>query len=79
MIGIVGQQMIIIRTAMLEIEGVKAAFQTANPDVTGTPLEGQVATVNQAIVDLKAEVDAAIWTQIIAAIEPTHRNAALEV
>jgi len=79
MVNIVGQQMLLIRAAMARIEAVKAAFTTANPDVTGTPLDGNVATVNSAIVALKAEVDGAVWTQMIAAIVPTHRNTALEV
>ena len=79
MVNIVGQQMIIIRVAMARIEAVKAAFTTANPDVTGTPLEGNIAAVNSAITALKAEVDAALWTQLIAAIVPSHRNKALEV
>ena len=79
MVNIVGQQMVIIRASMTRIEAVKAAFATANPDVTGTPLEGKVAIVNSAITGLKAEVDGAVWTQMIAGIVPTHRNAALEV
>ena len=79
MIGICANQIEIIRPAMLRIEEVKAAFLLADPDVTGTPLEGNVATVNQAIEALKAEVDKAIWTQLIAARVPSHRNEALEV
>ncbi len=79
MVNICGQQVVIIRTAMARIEAVKVAYQTASPDPTGTPLEGKVAQVNQAITDLKAQVDNAVWTQMIAAIVPTHRNKALEV
>ncbi len=79
MVGICANQIEIIRAAMIHIEAVKAAFQLANPDVTGTPLEGAVAMVNQAIVDLKTETDKEIWTQLIVARVPSHRNAALEV
>ena len=79
MVNIVGQQMIVIRAAVARIEAVKAAYQTASPDPTGTPLEGQVPTVKQAITDLAAEVGKAVWTQMIAAIVPSHRNKALEV
>ncbi len=79
MVNICGQQMVIIRAAMARIEAVKAAYQTASPDPTGTPLEGKVATVNQAITDLATEAGKAVWTQMIAAIVPTHRNKALEV
>ncbi len=79
MVNICGQEAIKMRVSMDRIMAVRTAFTTANPDVTGTPLEGKVATVDQAITDLKMQVDGAVWTQMIAAIVPTHRNKALEV
>lgn len=79
MVNICAQQMEAIRAAVARIVQVRDVFTTVNPDVTGTALEGNVATVNQAINDLKAETDKAVWTQLIAAIVPSHRNKALEV
>lgn len=82
MINICGQQIQIIRSAIATMLAVRAAFQTINPDTTGTPLEGNVAFVNQAIVDLDDSVNAGtnntVWNQMEAAIVPSHRNAALE-
>lgn len=78
MVNIAGQQMEIIRAAVTTIETVKTAFQTHNPDVTGTPLEGNVAALNAALVALRTEVDKVVWSGLIAAIVPSHRNKALD-
>lgn len=78
MINVAGQQLEIIRAAVVTLEAVKTAFTVHNPAVTGTPLEGQVAALNAALVALRTEVDKAIWTGLIAAIVPSHRNRALE-
>ena len=78
MINICAEQMLIIRAAMETMVTVRTAFQTHDPDVTGTPLEGKVATVNAALTSLNAETDAVVWTQLIAAYRPSHRGKALE-
>ena len=78
MINITAQQMIIIRAAVAKMDAVKAAFTTHNPDVTGTPLAGQVGTVNTALTALRAESDKVVWTNLIAAIVPSHRNKGLD-
>lgn len=77
MINIVAEQITIIRNAMSTIQDVKSKFQTANPDVTGTPLDGKVSSVNTAISDLQTETDKSIWTEIIDAYISTHRGQAL--
>ena len=78
MVNIVGQQAIIIRAAVAKIEAVRTKFQTINPDVTGTPLEGTVALVNGKIDDLVSAASGAVIDGIIAAIVPSHRNGGLD-
>ena len=78
MVNICGQQMIEIRAAVQVMTDIKAKFQVANPNVTGTPLAGNVAALNAAYTALKTEVDKAIWTNLIAAIVPTHAGKALD-
>ena len=57
---------------------MKAAFTAHDPDVTGTPLEGNVAALNSALTALRSEVGGAVWSGLIVAIVPSHRNKALE-
>ena len=79
MINICADQAQIVRAAIARMLAVRVAFATHNPDVTGTPLEGNVATVNQAITDLNAEANKSIWDAMIAAKVPSHRGKAMEV
>ena len=78
MVNVAGQQLEIIRGAVTTIETVKTTFQTVNPSVIGTPLEGNVTALNAALLALRTEVDKAVWAGLIAAIVPSHRNKALE-
>lgn len=78
MINITGQQMQAMQVALTNILAVKAAFQTHNPDVTGTPLEGNVAAVNNWITSAESLLGSAVVSQMIAAIVPSHRNKALD-
>ena len=82
MINIMGQQAQIVRAAIETMKEVRATFTTINPDTTGTPLHGNVAYVNDALNALDTAVNSGVngtvWTQMVAAIVETHRNAALE-
>ena len=78
MVNVAGQQMEIIRNAVAVIDTVKTAFQAINPDVTGTPLDGNVSALNTAFTLLKAESDKTLWTGLMGAIVESHRNKALE-
>ena len=78
MINIAGQQMQIILDAVTTIETMKTAFTTINPDVTGTPMEGNKTALNNALTSLRTEVDGAVWAGLIGAIVPSHRNKALD-
>lgn len=78
MINKMGQNAQIIRDAIADMKAVRTAFQTHNPDVTGTPLDGNVTAVNNALNVLDTEINKAVWTGMIAAIVPSHRNKALD-
>ncbi len=73
----VADSLILVRQAITDIETVKVLFTTANPDITGTPLEGNVASLNDALGLLKTEIDKGIWTALINARVPSHRGEAL--
>jgi len=77
MLNIVGQQAQIIRDAVQTMKDIRTTFNTVNPDTTGTPLEGNAAIVSNAIDDLDTEASKVVWTQMIAAIVPSHKNNAL--
>lgn len=77
LINVCGQQMVTIRAALQTMQDMKATFQAVNPDVTGTPLEGNLTTLNNALTALQGEVDKAVWTALMNANVPTHKNKAL--
>lgn len=70
-------ELILMRAAMARLQATRALFVTANPSVTGTPLEGNVTALGNAITALQAELDKAIWTGLINARVPSHRGEAL--
>ena len=76
-INVLGQQMEIMRGALAEIEAVKVLFTASSASETGTPLQGKLAQVTGAIPSLAAQVNKDIWTDMINAIVPSHRNKAL--
>lgn len=77
MINVVGQQAEIIRVAVQAMKDIRTAFNTVNPDTTGTPLAGNEVAVSNAINALDTEISSAVWTQMIDAIVSSHRNNAL--
>ena len=78
MINVLAASVEEVRDAVARMKAVRVKFQTHNPSVVGTPLEGNVAAVNSALNALDAEVSKALWTQLIAAKVPSHRNRALD-
>lgn len=80
MVNIGGQQINIIRDALDTIKTMRAAFTTASPDVTGTPLEGNVAALNMSINNLDTEINTtsgSTWDILVNNIVPSHRGEAL--
>lgn len=81
MVNIAAEQGEIIRAAIQTLLDTKAIFVTIDPDVTGTPLEGQTGNLNNIINNIDTLVnvtDKAIWDELIAAKVPSHRGKALE-
>ncbi len=78
MINIVGQEMVAVRESMSRMEAVRTRYNAHSPSTVGTPLDGNLTAVNNAMDALKAEVDKAVWTQMIAAIVSSHKNKALD-
>ena len=76
-INVCGEQMQIIRDALAVIQAMNTLFQSANPNVSGTPLQGNVAALGSALASLQAEADSPIWTGLINAVVRSHRNQAL--
>ena len=66
-----------MREDMVKIKAVRDLYIAANVDPTGTPLEGKVAILNNAIASLDAELSLPVFDQLIAAIVPTHNGRAL--
>lgn len=66
-----------MRDAMQNIKDIRSLYNTANPDVTGTPLEGNLATINNAINSLDTELQGVVWNAVINAKVPSHRGETL--
>lgn len=77
-INTVGQQVQFMRDGMDRINEMKVKWAAHNPDVTGTPLDGNVAALNTAVTTLETALNSAVFTGLIAAISPTHENKALD-
>jgi len=73
----VGQAIEKCRAEVAKMEAIKALYVAASPDPIGTPLEGNVTAMSNAITSLRTEVDKPIWDALIAAILPSHRGEAL--
>lgn len=78
MVNIMGKQAQIIRDAVDKMYAVQDAYVAASPDITGTPLDGvNLANIVNSMNAIDAEIGKAIWSGMIAAIVPTHRDKAL--
>lgn len=80
MINITVLQIQAVRNAITAMKTVRTTFQTINPSVIGTPLEGHTAEISAALNRLDTLVnttDVATWDLIVAAYVPTHTGNAL--
>lgn len=66
-----------ILVKMEDVVAIKDAFIAADPDVTGTPLAGNKALVNQLLLDIQALTESAVAVGVKAAVVPSHRGEAL--
>jgi uncharacterized protein HemX len=81
LINAAGYEALAIRAAITRLKAVRALYNTAAPDATGTPLEGNLAAVSNAIdsIDvLMNTTDSVVWDGMVAAIVPSHRGEALD-
>lgn len=78
MINAVGYDVIAMRQLMQHILAIRTAFQTHNPSVTGTPLEGNVTALNNLINSLNTELSKTGWNVVINSIVPSHEGKALD-
>jgi hypothetical protein len=76
-IAVIAREALKIRASVARMQEMRAAFVAAAPNVTGTPLQGQTATVSTRINALDAEINSAFWSAVIAADVPSHRGEAL--
>lgn len=67
-----------VKAASDDLEALRILYQVANPDVTGTPLDGNLVAVNTWINDLTTLANSATATGMIAARVPSHRGKALD-
>lgn len=81
MINKTAQDIVIIRAAIERMKAVRTIFQSINPSVTGTPIQGQVSAINTALNALDTTVNsgstAATWDLLIAAHIDSHTGEAL--
>lgn len=62
---------------MRDAETIKAAYIAAAPDITNTPLEGNIAAVNAWLSDLTDLANSPVAQGFIDAKVPSHRGEAL--
>ena len=78
LINLVGQRVQSMRDDMAAIAALKAKYVTQSVDPTGTPLGGNVVALNTALTNLGTALNVNIFTQLIAAIVPSHSGDALD-
>ena len=77
-INTIGQQAEAIKAAAVIMQDMRAKFIAADPDITGTPLDGKTAQASAWIDSVVAAADSVVATAFVNAIVPTHRNHALD-
>lgn len=66
-----------MRNDMDDIKTIRDLYVAANVDPAGTPLEGNVSTLNAAINALDTQLQGTVFNALIAAVVPSHRGQAL--
>ena len=78
LINHVGWEIEKMRAGLIRINGYKTKYQDQGVDPTGTPLEGNEATLVAALTSLNTELHGGVFDVLIAAIVPTHKGKALD-
>lgn len=66
-----------IRAQVAVLKALRTTFNTVNPSVTGTPLQGNLTALSNSIDALDAESAKAVWTTMINAYVPSHQGNSL--
>lgn len=66
-----------IRAQVLLLKGLRTTFLAVNPNVTGTPLAGNLTALSNSIDALDTESGKAVWTAMINAYVPSHQGGSL--
>lgn len=64
-------------TAADDMDALKALYQAASPSTAGTPLDGNLAALNQWLADLRTLAGSPVVAVMSAAKVPSHRGGAL--
>ena len=78
LINTIGEQAKVIKAASIVMADMKARFLEVNPDTTGTPLDGQLATIAAWLASVATVANDPVAAAFISHIVPTHRNHALD-
>lgn len=78
LVNVIADQGEAIRLAVSKLIATRSKFNTANPDANGTVVEGNLVPLNNSLNRINAEISKQVWTDIINARSPSHRNKALD-
>lgn len=67
-----------IRDAVNALKAIRTAFQAANPDVTGTVLQGNTTALSNSINVIDTEITKAVWDTLIGGYVASHTGKALD-
>lgn len=77
-INALGKEAQVIRASRDRLLAIRTKWQSVNPATTGTPLDGNLTNVNNAITDLDTLMNRAVWDGMIVGIVPSHEGKALD-
>lgn len=77
LINLVGRSILVCRLERDNILAARSLYQLANPVITGTVLDGNIASINTAINSLDTIVDDVAFNLLVNNIIESHRGKAL--
>ena len=76
-IGVAAEEVVKLKATAARLEHLRTLWGQHSPDVTDTPLDGNVAAISTWIDAVRAVADNAVANGLLAGVVPTHRNMAL--
>jgi hypothetical protein len=77
LINIVAEEVVKLQAISTRLQALRTAFQSHNPDTTGTPLEGHETTISNWVTDVVNVANSAVPNGFIANVVPSHRGKAM--